>query len=117
MPEKLKMYRSWYLTAGRWVTTIGYFESREDAEGSLPSNRSAASPEVGVEEIEVIMRNTRPDIRRETIEELLRDILTFDFIKSKWEGSVNSIKMDHCQISGTLHALRKGVRAFAEDQP
>ena len=61
--------------------------------------------------------NTRPDIRRETIEEILHSVLTYDFIEGKWEDSVNSIKMDHCQISGALHALRKGIRVLAEDQP
>ena len=56
-----------------------------------------------------------PDVvRRETIEELLHNVLTYDFIQSKWADSVNSIKMDHCQISGALHALRKGARALAD---
>jgi len=50
----MKIYRSWFLTAGRWDTTIGYFENMEDAKRSLPTNRTAADPDVGVEKIDVI---------------------------------------------------------------
>ena len=49
----MKVYRAWYMTAGRWDTTIGYFASEEDTEATLPP-RTAADPEAGVEEINVI---------------------------------------------------------------
>ena len=49
----MKAYRAWYMTAGRWDTTIGYFASKEDAEAALPQ-RTAADPEAGVDEIEII---------------------------------------------------------------
>lgn len=51
----MKIYRAWCMTAGRWDTTIGYFENKKDAERSLPTSSGAADPEVGVEEIDVIL--------------------------------------------------------------
>jgi len=47
----MKIYRAWFMTAGRWDTTIGYFWTREDAESTLPQPRGAADGEVGVDEI------------------------------------------------------------------
>jgi len=57
----VKIYRSWYMTAGRWDTTIGYFWTRKEAEGSLPTNRGAASGDVGIEEIRMPERTMERD--------------------------------------------------------
>ena len=50
----MKIYRAWYTTTGRWDTTVGYFASKEDAEAVLLPRRTAADPEAGVDEIEII---------------------------------------------------------------
>jgi len=56
----MKIYRAWFMTAGRWDTTIGYFWTREDAESSLPKNRGAASGDsAGVDEIQMPPRDTQ----------------------------------------------------------
>ena len=50
----MKIYRAWTDSMSRIQYTLGYFADFEDARKSLPPDRTTASPDCGVEEIEVI---------------------------------------------------------------